>query len=252
MRHYVMQRLRNFMSRPSRCPNNPIQQLRRILAAPGNKELSQAELAPIIDINRHSLNSIECDRMKLSRRMLNQIRLSTGAFWHPVDNVWRFWYEGGPTYTHAHYQRYVELKTKDPIGWPEGSLLQFDIFFATARIRLLLETLPRRNRLKFLFRLNTFLSESREEFCPNNFAEFFADAQSLVLARPELDRDHPMNVQRVYLPRVIERAPNLKTLEEWLKKIRFDLAGYEKEISQRPQWGLPRVKKKRRTSSRGG
>jgi DNA-binding XRE family transcriptional regulator len=230
--------------------NNPIGQLRRVLAKPGKKELSQADLALIVDVSKHSLNSIECDRMTLSRQVQNQIRMNTGAIWHEKDNCWRFWQEDGPTYCREHYQKYSELMAGEPKGdYPKGFTLQFDIFFATARIRLLLETLPSKRRAKFLFRLNTFLSDNREEFCPYDFVEFFHDACGLVYARPELDRDHPMNVQRVYLPRVIEHAPKLKALEEWSEKIRFDLTGYEKEIKQRPQWGLPRAKKRRLLAS---
>jgi DNA-binding XRE family transcriptional regulator len=243
---------------PSR-QGNPVQQLRRILAAPGNNDLSQAELAPLIDINRHSLNSVECDRLKLSRRMRDHIKLNTGAIWHEKDRCWRFWHEDGPKYTHDHYQKYSRLMTEPA----KGIMPQLDLFFAATRIRLLLETLPPKKRTKFLFALNTFLSDAREEFCPDNFLELFFDACGRFGASPELDRDHPMRIVWFYYPRILRhvpglkdlKKPDLKILEEW-SRIQFDLAGYEKMIKrerERDVTGvLPQAKKKRRTFSRGG
>jgi DNA-binding XRE family transcriptional regulator len=239
---------------PPERQGNPIQRLRRILAIPGNKDLSQAELAPIVDISKHSLNSIECDRVKLSRRMQDQIKLNTGAVWHEKDQCWRFWEKDGPTYCRDHYRKYSELMMEHA----KGIIPQLDIFFATTRIRLLLETLPPRKRAQFLFRLNTFLSDSQEEFCPDNFLELFLDACGRVGANPELNRNHPMRVLRFYYPRILRHLPDKKKLEEW-SKIQFDVAGYEKMIKQeraRDVTGvLPHAKKKRQrsaSSSRGG
>jgi hypothetical protein len=220
----------------------PTRKLREILAVrdnPWNRgAVSQRSFSEISDVPLDTLRSLESrgsKGMRFSPSIQSRIQMNTGAVWNEKDERWRFWSQDGPEYTRKHFEQYRELMMKHA----EGIMPQFDLFFAAARIRLLLETLPPQARMKFFFRLNAFLGESRKEFCPNHFAEFFHDASGLVFARPELDRDHPMNVRRIYLPRVTEHAPKLKKLEEWAKEVRFDLTGYEKEIRQRPQWGLP-------------
>jgi hypothetical protein len=212
---------------------SPIRKLREILASPDKpkgRAASQQWFAKIADIPLDSLRSLEIDRMRFSPMVQSRIKMNTGAVWHEDDKCWRFWQEDGPRYTREHYQKYRELLARHA----EGIMLQLDIFFAAMRIRLLMETLPPRERAKFFFRLNTFLSDIREEFCPDQFVELFFDASGRIGANPELDRDHPMRVVRFYYPRILRYLPDPKKLEEW-SKIRFDLTGYEKMIKQERQ-----------------
>jgi hypothetical protein len=241
---YFLQTLRMSRLPPKARLNNPIRKLREVLARPGNKSLSQTELAPLIDVPLDLLKRVEAARAKFNRQIQNRILLQTGAAWNENDKCWRFWEETGPKFTREHYEKYRELTAEHV----EGTMLQLDTFFAAARIKLLMEALPPTKRSKFLFRLNTFLTESQEELCPNDFVEFFYDACGRVTASPERDRDHPMRVSRFYFPRIMRCLPDLKKLEEWAK-IQFDLAGYEKMIKQeraRDVTGvLPRAKKRR-------
>ena len=242
-----LQNMQSFMPRrtkPERM-KNPIRQLRSILAVPGS-HLSQADLSMIVDIPLDSLSGIESGRQGrqgFSPLMQNRIKMNTGAVWNEKDECWRFWQEDGPKYTREHYQKYRVLMASHT----EGNMLQLDIFFAVTRIRLLMETLPPRQRMKFWFRLNTFLDDNRKELCRGHFVELFFDANGRVGANPELDRNHPMRVVRFYHPRILRYLPDPKKLEEW-SKIQFDLTGYEKMIKQERQRDvtgvLPRAEKK--------
>jgi hypothetical protein len=186
--------------RPGR-ENNPIRQLRRILALPPpaswGGHLSQAQLSEIIDIPLDSIRDVECGRVGFTPRMQNRILGETGAAWNETDQCWRFWKQDGPTYTREHFVKYREL-----IGRHVESTFPIDIFLAALRIKLMLETLPPRQQFKFLFRLNSFLEASRKEFCPDHFEQLFADASGFIAARPELDRENPLSVFRGYPARL--------------------------------------------------
>jgi hypothetical protein len=227
------------MPRPTRPEllNNPIRQLRRVLAPPlGKKYLSQRELSVIVDIPLDSLRSVESGRMDFSSLMRNRIMCETGGVFDDRDECWRFWKPDGPKYCREHYLKYRELITKDV-----EKALPLDVFLAALRIKLLMETLRPEKQFKFLFRLNTFLESSRKEFCSAQFAELFADASSYIEARPELDREHPLLVFRRYPPRLAPvLSKNQPAVIDWFVR-KLDATDYE--ISRQPQ---PRAKKRRK------
>lgn len=254
------------MPRPTRpeLRNNAIAQLRQILAPPlGKKHLSQDELSTIVDIPLNSLRSVECGRLPFSPLMRNRIMCETGAVFDDRDECWRFWKPNGPKYSREHYLKFRELLEKRM----EGIMARRDIFFASLRIKLLLEALPPKKRFKFLFRLNSFLETNRKEFCPGRFAELFDDACGFIEAYPELDRDHPMFVTRGYPERLIRHvhseppppilAPpqNIKDQEKfnrWFEDevtpVSFDQAGYEKSLRQ-PKESHARMKRPKVSSA---
>jgi hypothetical protein len=184
-------------TRPERL-NNPLRQLRGILAnPPDNKPLTQAQFAGITDVPLDSVRGIEAGRQAFSSRMQNRIRCETAAAWNEQDQRWRFWKRDGPTYRREHYLKFREL-----IGRDVEDARRLDIFLAALRIKLLTETLSPEAQFKFNFRLNSFLEKNRKEFCPDQFAELFEDASSYIEAHPELDRDNPLLVFRRYPPRL--------------------------------------------------
>lgn len=227
------------MPRPTRPEllNNPIRQLRRLLAPPlGKKYLSQRELSVIVDVPLDSLRSVESGRMDFSPLMRNRIMCETGGVFDDRDECWRFWKPDGPKYCREHYLRYRELITKDV-----EKALPFDAFLAALRIKLLMETLRPEKQFKFLFRLNTFLENSRKEFCPAQFAALFADATSYIEAHPELDRNHPLLVFRRYPPRLAPvLSKNHPTVIDWFVT-KLDPTDYE--LLKQPQ---PHAKKRRK------
>src|SRR5262245_37099326 len=150
------------MPRPTRPErrNNAIRQLRGILAnPPDNKPLTQDEMAKITDVPLDSLRGIEAGRQAFSSRVKNRIRCETAAAWNEQDQCWRCWKKDGPKYSREYYLKFRELIDKDV-----ESALPLDSFLAALRIKLLLETLPAKERFKFLFRLNSFLEDNRKEF----------------------------------------------------------------------------------------
>jgi len=197
-----LQILHKAMPRPTKPErmNNPLRQLRYILAPPLSKALTQEQLAKVTDIPLDSLRGVESGRQGkqgLSERMQNRIRCEIGAVFNEQDQRWRFWESNGATYQREHYLKFREL-----LASKVEEMLPLDIFLAALRIKLLLETLLAKERLKFLFRLNSFLEKNRKEFCPTKFVELFKDASSYIEARPELDRAHPLQLFRGYLPRM--------------------------------------------------
>jgi hypothetical protein len=238
------------MSRPTKPErmNNPLRQLRFILAPPLSKALTQEQLAKITDIPLDSLRGIESGRQSrqgLSARMLNRIRFETGAAWNEQDQCWRFWTTNGATYRREHYVKFRELL--------EGSVEEvsrLDVFFASLRIRLLLETLTKKTRFKFLFRLNSFLENNRKEFCRDQFAELFDDACGFIEAHPEVDREHPLRLFRGYQPRLLLNIRPIPPAEQSQVEFSFDLAGYRKAL-KRPE-RAPRVKEKPAAASSSG
>jgi hypothetical protein len=249
---------------PKERRNNPIRKLRGILAVPGNKSLSQRDLAPIVDIPLDLLKRVESGRKDFDPLIQNRILCETGASWDERDKCWRFWQQNGQKYTREHWLNYRKLLTEKI---EEFVISRADIFFAEMRIRLLLEQLPPIKRFKFLFRLNSFLENSRKEFCPDQFAELFKDATGFIEAYPEIDRDHPMIIRRGYPKRLLEHSPfpyspppwikvgqpsstpTSAEFTDWLDKAfnpaDFDLAGYEKVLTQ-PQ---PQAKKQRKKAA---
>jgi hypothetical protein len=222
-----------FMPRPTppERMRNPIRQLREILAVYG-KPLSQAELAPIVDVPVDSVRYIEKGKMVFTERQQNRIRCATGACWNDADQLWRFWVKDGPRYSREHYVKFRELLGQEM----EGAMARLDVFFATLRVKLLLEALPPKARFKFLFRLNSFLEKNRKEFCPERFAELFADASGFIEAHPEIDREHPLRVSRGYPGRLIGHTIVAKSdtapAPGKFNPTNFDLVAYEKHIRQ--------------------
>lgn len=216
------------MSRPTPPErlDNPIRQLRFELAPPGRNALSQAELAPLVDIPLDSLKGLESGRITFSPLMQNRIKLETCAVWNTEDRRWRFGTPKGPLYHREDYLQYRLLIDMSQQLW-----LHHDAFFAFWRIKLLLETLEPKAQFKFVFRLNAFLEENRQEFCPERFAEFFKDASGFIELLPELDRSHPTHARRTYAKRLLR---HLKIDDEtWERfKVGFDLEGYEKALKR--------------------
>ena len=119
-------------TRPERL-NNPLRQLRGILAnPPDNKPLTQAQFAGITDVPLDSVRGIEAGRQAFSSRMQNRIRCETAAAWNEQDQRWRFWKRDGPTYRREHYLKFREL-----IGRDVEDARRLDIFLAALRIKLL-------------------------------------------------------------------------------------------------------------------
>jgi hypothetical protein len=232
------------MPRPTRPEllNNPIRQLRRILAPPlGKKYLSQRELSAIVDIPLDSLRSVESNRLDFSPLMRNRIKCETGGVFDDRDECWRFWKPDGPKYCREHYLKYREL-----IGKDVEKALPLDVFLAALRIKLLMETLRPEKQFKFLFRLNTFLESNRKEFCPAQFAELFADASSYIEAHPELDREHPLVVFRRYPPRLAAvLAAIAPGAIDWFAT-KLDPADYEITKQSRP---APHAKQRRKKTA---
>jgi hypothetical protein len=262
-----------FMPRPTRLErlNNAIRQLRTLLASPGRSALNQAELSTLADIPLDTLRGVESGRAPLSELILNRIRMETGAAWNPQDERWRVWKVDGPLYAREHYVRYQEMLTLR-----QEMLINDDQFFASLRIRLLLETLSPKEAYKFHFRLNTFLEKSRKEFCPEKFAELFYDACGFIEVHPELDRYHPLQMRRSYPGRLRQHtkykmpsfAPSEHPDLDELKQITaatiptdFDLKGYEKTLAKQPESettkpsvppeksSLPRARQKRSSTA---
>jgi hypothetical protein len=213
-------------TRPDRL-NNPIRQLRFILA-PMASPLSQAELARITDVPLDSLKGVECGRQgghrELSPRIENRIRCETGAAWNYDDKCWRFWRKDGPAYTREHYLKYRAL-----IEAHSDAAVPLDTYLAALRIKLLMETLPAKDRFKFHFRLNLFLEENRKEFCAGRFAELFEDVSNYIEAIPEMDRNHPLVIARRY-PVIF----GTKTLERVRQFVRgLTLSDYDLKLPAR-------------------
>jgi hypothetical protein len=207
-------------TRPDRL-NNPLRQLRFILVPKGRSALNQAELAAVVGIPLNTLKNLECGRAPFSSLYRNRIRCETGFKWHQTKERWHWAPDPDEFATYERYLRYrttIEKRTEE--------LRREDLAFIGLRIQSLMETVKPWDQFRILFRINTFLEQLRQEFCPDDLLQLFNDACSDLVEFPKsTDGTFKAHMLRMYPPQLLAHSK----LETY-RPLEFDRIGYDKEV----------------------
>lgn len=140
--------------------DNPLRQLRELLASPGRARISQPEFAQICGISANTIKKIEFGSRSLNPSILTKIRIATGgAQWGPEDRRWTR--NGKDPFTFADFSEHRK-RVLNPSAIDQAiKAVMVDLIHR--RIEWLFENIPAKSWEGLRSRLNIFLEECKRE-----------------------------------------------------------------------------------------